>query len=114
MVEELINKVFAARTAAHIAHWKTKSYAQHEALGEFYDDVIDALDKYIEAHQGGFGLVGKVDGEAKDITQMIRDEMLWINENRAKIARGVPALENILDEISSLHMKALYKLENLR
>ncbi len=114
MVEELINKIFAARTAAHIAHWKTKSYSQHQALGQFYDEVIDSLDKYVEAHQGAFGIVGKLDGEEKDIMQVIRDDILWINENRAKIARDVPALENILDEIAGLHMQTLYKLENLR
>jgi hypothetical protein len=26
----------------------------------------------------------------------------------------VPALENIIDELTALHMKTLYKLENLR
>lgn len=114
MVEQLINKLFAARTAAHIAHWKTKSYSQHQALGHFYDEVIDAVDKYVEAHQGAFGIVGKVEGEQPDIMQVIRDDILWINENRAAIARDIPALENILDEISALHMQTLYKLENLR
>ena len=114
MVEELIEKIFAIRNAAHIAHWKTKSYSEHQALGEFYDGVIDSIDKYIEAHQGAFGIVGKVEGEEKDVKQMIRDDILWINENRSKIARDVPALENILDELNGLHMKTLYKLENLR
>ena len=114
MVEQLIDKVFAIRNAAHIAHWKTKSYSEHQALGEFYDEVIESIDKYIEAHQGAFGIVGKVAGEEKDLKQMIRDDIVWINENRSKVARDVPALENILDELNSLHMKTLYKLENLR
>lgn len=35
MLEELIMRVFAARNAAHLEHWRTKSYAQHVALGSF-------------------------------------------------------------------------------
>jgi hypothetical protein len=45
---------------------------------------------------------------------MIHDDIIWLNENRARLAKGVPALENILDELTALHMKTLYKLENLR
>ena len=114
MVEELINKMFASRTAAHVQHWKTDSYSQHKALGHFYEDMIGLLDKYVEAHQGAFGLVGDVEGEDADVAKIIHDDIIWLNQNRAKIAKGVPALENILDEITALHMKTLYKLENLR
>lgn len=114
MVEELINRLFAARDAAHAAHWKTKSYAQHKALGKYYDEVIEALDDYVEAHQGTFGIVGELDADVPNIIKTVRDEILWMNENREKIAKGVPALENLLDSLTDLHMKTLYKLENLR
>jgi hypothetical protein len=114
MVEELIDKMFAARNAAHIEHWKTKNGEVHRALGEYYDKVIDIIDKYVEAHQGTFGIVGEVKGEMADVPQEIHDLIIWLNENRSKIAREVPALENILDELTGMHMTTLYKLENLR
>ena len=38
----------------------------------------------------------------------------WLVENRAEIAKDVPALENLIDDLTALHMKTLYKLENLR
>lgn len=114
MIEKLIDKMFASRNAAHIEHWKTDSYSKHQALGDFYDGVIDMLDKYVEAHQGTFGIIGKVAGEEKDVAEIIHDDIIWLNENREKIAKGVPALENIIDELTGLHMKTLYKLENLR
>ena len=44
MIEELVEKVFAARNEAHIAHWATKSFAKHMALNEFYDNIIDLID----------------------------------------------------------------------
>jgi|TARA_R110000822_G_scaffold100989_1_gene226972 uncharacterized protein Yka (UPF0111/DUF47 family) len=114
MIEELIERLFHARNAAHIAHWKTKSYAEHKALGHYYEDVIAQLDNLIEAYQGTFGIIGKVDEQEKDISKIIHDDIIWLNENRNKVAKGVSALENIVDELTATHMKTLYKLENLR
>jgi len=118
MVEQLIGKMFMSRNAAHLEHWKTKSYSQHKALGHYYSDVDDALDKFIEAYQGTFGLVGDVKIEEidkeKDCAKLIHDNIIWLNENRSKIAKGIAALENILDELTGMHMTTLYKLENLR
>lgn len=114
MIEKLIEMMFRARNAAHIQHWKTGSYSEHKALGHYYDDVVDGLDKFVEAYQGAFGLIGGVEGETRDIIKMINDDLVWLNENRAKIAKGVPALENILDDLTALHMTTLYKLENLK
>lgn len=114
MIEKLIERVFRARNAAHIAHWKTKSYSEHKALGHYYEDVIEQLDGLIEAYQGTFGIIGTVDGQEKNAAKMIHDDIIWLNENRSKIAKSVPALENIVDELTGLHMTTLYKLENLR
>jgi hypothetical protein len=114
MVEKLIEKMFAARNAAHIQHWKTNSYSQHQALGEYYDEVIDGLDKFVEAYQGTFGIIENTPGGEKDVAKMINDDIIWLNKNRSEICKGVPALENIVDELTGLHMKTLYKLENLR
>jgi hypothetical protein len=114
MIEDLIEKMFASRNAAHIAHWKTDSYSKHKALGKYYDSVVDILDKYVEAHQGTFGIVKEVEGEVADVSKLIHDDIIWLNENRSKITKGVPALENIIDELTGMHMTTLYKLENLR
>jgi uncharacterized protein Yka (UPF0111/DUF47 family) len=114
MIEELIERLFHARNAAHIAHWKTKSYAEHKALGHYYEDVIEQLDDLIEAYQGTFGIIDGLDEQEKNISKMINDDIIWLNENRSKVAKGVSAIENIVDELTATHMKTLYKLENLR
>ena len=114
MIEKLIERLFHARNAAHIAHWKTKSYAEHKALGHYYENVIEQLDSLIEAYQGTFGIIGAVEGQEKSISTTIHDDIIWLNENRNKLGKGVPALENIVDELTATHMKTLYKLENLR
>lgn len=111
MIDKLITRVFEDRNAAHLAHWKTKSFAQHSALGDFYDDIIGSIDKLVECHQGLFGIV-KTEGEA-DVLSRLKDEALWITQNRAKISRNIPALENLVDELSMNYLRAIYKLENL-
>ena len=117
MIEELIARVFKTRNQAHLSHWKTKSYAEHKALGSFYEDVIDTLDSLVEACQGSKGIIGHVDvsckDESVDIIKAITDDANWISKNRARISHNVPALENIVDELVGLHLKTLYKLKNL-
>lgn len=116
MIEELIAKVFCARNETHLAHWRTKSFAQHMALGDFYDGVIDLLDTLVEAYQGNFGIIGKVKYETEeydDCVKCLTEQVTWIANHRSQIAQEVDALENIVDEITGLYLKTLYKLENL-
>lgn len=54
---EFIARAFAVRTAAHLAHLQSRSYAEHVALGGFYDPLVDLVDSYAEAYQGLFGLI---------------------------------------------------------
>ena len=118
MIEELITKIFAARNAAHLAHWKETSGYRHETLAEFYDHLLDAVDKLVEAYQGAFELVDVEElpklGKVKDIVVQLEDDMLWIGKNRAKITQSLPALDNILQELEGVYLKALYKLRNLK
>ena len=114
MIKDLITKSFKTRNTAHANHWTTDSYAQHKALGHFYEDLIGALDKYVEAYQGTFGQLERVPDQVDDIIKTLREEMIWLNNNRSNLSKNIPALENILDEMVALYMKTLYKLESLR
>lgn len=117
MIEDLISRVFKTRNQAHLSHWKTKSFAEHKALGSFYDDLIDKLDSLVETCQGSRSIIGHVDlsckDESVDIIKCLSDDANFISKNRAKIAHGVPAIENILDEMVALYLKTIYKLKNL-
>lgn len=116
-MEELIELVFASRNAAHLEHWKTKSYAAHQALGSFYGDVIDKLDAIVEARQGIGSLVkiGTLPEQkpCKDIIECLSDALVWIADNRKSITGSVPALDNLLQDLESVYMSTLYKLRNL-
>ena len=117
MIEELVSHVFAIRNAAHLAHWNTKSFAEHTALGEFYDGLIDKIDGIVEAYQGWFGLIGDVPTKTitKDnITEKIGDEAMWISQNRSAIAKNTTMVENLIDDLLDLYSTTHYKLVNLK
>ncbi len=113
---ELIARCFAARTASHLAHLTTRSYAAHVALQGFYEGIIDPVDAFAECYQGvygvfsGFPSVSVPKGELLPIKEL-RD---WLASNREKAGRGQPELENLLDEITTVCDRAIYKLVNLK
>ena len=117
MIEELVCRVFAIRNATHIAHWASKSYSEHKALGKFYDGVIEKIDAIVEAYQGYYGLIGDVRMAIVtkgDITAKIREELTWINAHRSKIAKGNTMMENLIDDLMQLYSTTHYKLVNLK
>lgn len=119
MIEELIYRVFETRNEAHIAHWTTSSFAEHKALEDFYDSVLDPLDELVENYQAAFGIIGPVEceedeeGEEPGVLDCLKDDAKWIQKNRNKITKEIPALQNILDTIVSVYLRTIYKLENL-
>lgn len=117
MIEELVCRVFTARNAAHIAHWKADTLSMHEALGDFYGSVIDKVDGLVEAYQGYFGLVGNIPA-VKDtkgeLVAVLSADAAWVSKNRSQIAKNVPALENIVDDLVGLYLTTIYKLRFLK
>lgn len=117
MIDDLVSKVFASRDAAHREHWRTTSYAQHMALDAFYNDVIDAVDELVECYQGQFGLIEPfgvtLPAKPIEIVTQLRDDVDWMQAVREDITKGDPVLANLLDAVTAVYLKALYKLEHL-
>ena len=119
MLEQLVARVFYARNVAQFEHWRASgigSYARHQALGSFYDDVIDALDKLVEAYQGAFELVGTIPApktKAEEIQLILMEDADWIEKNHEKVCKGNRAVGNLLDNVTEVYLSTLYKLRNL-
>lgn len=116
MIEELAARVFAARDAAHRAHWRTGSYSAHQALGAFYDDVIERIDELVEVYQGLFGLVGVFNVSSEPPPVMLAyltDEAAWIAAHRGAIAQGATVIENQIDDLLAVYQRTIYKLRFL-
>lgn len=120
MIEQLIARVFYTRNVAHWSHWRASgvgSYAEHYALGQFYDAIIGDLDAIVEAYQGAFGLVGTIPAsEVKGgtILSVLEDDSAWLDKNCDTICRGNRAIANLLDGLGARYLSAIYKLKNLK
>jgi len=113
--EEFFGKLFAIRDAIHLAHLSTKSYAQHVALGSFYDSLLEFTDGLIESYQGKYGIVKisitPINGEA---LPLIKDLASLTDGGLAYSAFTETWIQNELDSISMLAYQTIYKLENLK
>jgi hypothetical protein len=113
---EMICRLFQARTAAHMAHLQTRSYAQHKALDDFYNEIVGLADAFAETYQGIFGLIDEYPpcplptGPAVAWIEQLRN---WLKKNREACCQGETALENIQDEIQALCASTVYKLRFL-
>lgn len=120
MIEELISRVFYARNVAHFEHWRATgagSYARHQALGSFYDDVIDAIDDLVEAYQGAFEIVGNIPAPkpvSGGVLELLEADAAWVEENHEGICRGNRAVANLIDSLTGVYLSTIYKLRNLK
>lgn len=115
---ELVMRCFHARTSAHVLHLKTRSYAAHKALNDFYDGIVPLVDSFAEAYQGDYGLIEDYPTRYvayEDALKMLDDISTWIGANRDRICDADDTyLQNIVDEIVALIRSTQYKLRFLK
>ncbi len=112
---EMVAMVLLARDIAHRAHWRTTSYAEHMALGAFYESVIPLIDQFVEQYQGAMSRrldVPLADNEFEgEVDEILEQHRAWIEDNREAICpRNETALHNVIDEIVGLYQKTNYLL----
>ena len=110
----IIAILFLSREQAHREHLKTKSYAAHVALGDFYTGIVDIADDFAETYQGLYGVlpdipylpasVGGIDVVLESHLATIENERQSLSENQDK------PLQNIIDNACGLYASTLYKL----
>ena len=115
---EFVGMLFLARDVAHSVHLNTRSYAKHVALNSFYDEIVELADKFAEAYQGKYGLIGPISLQSAkktgNILEFLEDQLAEIHADRYKVVdKECTALHNIIDEIEGLYMSTLYKLRFL-
>jgi hypothetical protein len=118
-MEQILAILFLSRDLAHRAHLRTTSYAQHKALGSFYDDIVDLADSLAEAYQGRNGLMKEIplleDDEEGNIADVLQSYMDIIEDTRYKaVPKEDSPIQNKIDEVVGLYLTTLYKLRNLK
>lgn len=119
-IGQFLGIMFLSRDMAHRAHWKTKSYANHIALGEFYDEIVDRADAIAEAYQGRYHVIQDVpilgdDGEKDDIIEVLQAHMDDLEKLRYMCCdKEDTPLQNLIDSAIETYLTTLYKLRNLK
>ena len=115
---DFVGTLFLARDVAHSVHLNTRSFSKHSALNTFYDEIIDLADKFAEAYQGRYGLIGPISlmsaKKTGNVTEFLESSLADVEELRYKVCEKTEtALQNIIDEIVGLYLSTLYKLKFL-
>ena len=115
---DFIGTLFLARDVAHSTHLNTRSFSKHSALNTFYDEVIDLADKFAEAYQGKYGLIGPISlmsaKKTNNIVEFLEGQVDELDAMRYKVVdKECTPLQNIIDEIFGLYYATLYKLKFL-
>ena len=115
---DFVGMLFLARDVTHSAHLNTRSYAKHVALNVFYDGVIDLADKFAEAYQGKYGLIGPISlmsaKKTNNVVEFLEGQLEDLEQMRYKVVdKECTPLQNIIDEIFGLYYTTMYKLKFL-
>lgn len=120
MIGRLIAILFLSRDLAHRMHLKTTSYAQHMALGSFYDDIVGIADSLAEAYQGRHGIIDDIpllkdDSNSDDPASVLQKHLDAVEKIRyTAVEKTDTAIQNIIDEAVAEYLSTLYKLKNLK
>lgn len=111
-----VSVLFHSATVTHFMHLQTKSFAQHMALGEYYDAIVELADKWAEAYQGCYDLITNYPKEFHLATEPVK-YLTQIKDFVDDIRKDLPEesqLQNIVDEIADQIDSTLYKLRFLK
>ena len=112
-VAQFVAVLFHAGTITHFMHLQTKSYAQHKALGHFYEDIVELADKYAEAYQGCYEIIEKYPTDfhmATDPKAYLQKLKAYV-EAAAKTLPDEPNLQNTHADILDLIDSTLYMIK---
>lgn len=115
-----ITKFLHIHNQAKIYHWQTKSYAEHQAMGGFYDKFGEQIDEFVEAYFGRNGVrratktfdLELKNYEGKASTELMNDGIQFVTTELESVIEGDTDLQNIRDEMLALmnHTKYLLTL----
>lgn len=120
---EFFGKLFQIRDQIHMRHLKPSnpgglgSFAEHKALNDFYDEILDLTDSLIESYQGKYGLLNitvLTSNSNIDPIQTITDLCKLTDGGSVYQILKDTWLQNQCDEISQLGYQTLYKLRYLK
>jgi hypothetical protein len=116
---EMVCNILHSRNQAHVFHLQTQSFAEHKALNDYYDGVVDLFDGIVESYQGKYGIIKnfktfKINQyKNKNKTISYFESLLDIIENNRDSVDD-SYLQNQIDTVQELINSTIYKLKYLK
>ena len=114
-VASFVTVLLHSGTVTHLMHWSTDSYAKHQALGEYYQSIIDKVDEYAEAYMGKYDQLKEFPSDfhtSDDPVEYLESMKDFVEKSREHLPQDTE-LMNLVDEIADLINSTLYKLRFL-
>ena len=120
--EQLAALCKLAAELAHREHWRVTgpgSDARHRALEEFYSDLTDLTDEFVETYSGDYDVtldVPLAENEfGEDIVKVLEQIKAWINSHRDELDEPDDRpLQALIDDIVNRFSRTLFKLKRLQ
>jgi hypothetical protein len=107
---------------AHVYHLQVKgqegSHADHTALGDYYENVVEVIDELIEVYMGqydvieGYDVIDTSPSREIDPIEYFNGIGSYIKSERYKvISEDDTHIHSIIDEVSVMVYRLLYKLK---
>jgi len=116
---KMVCNILHSRNQAHVFHLQTQSFAEHRALNNYYDGVVDLFDGIIESYQGKYGIIKnfktfKIEQykNCKKTISYFEKLLDIIDENRESIEDTY--IQNQIDTVQELINSTIYKLKFLK
>jgi DNA-binding ferritin-like protein len=110
---EFLLVLLHSATNTHILHWQTKSYAEHVALGKYYEEIVDLIDQLAEAMMGKFDTTPEFPemyiAPAATGKEQLEELKEYVEEARKDLPQD-SEIQNIIDEVAQLIDSTLYLL----
>ena len=116
---DMICNILHSRNQAHVFHLQTQSFAEHKALNDYYNGVVDLFDGIVESYQGKYGIIKnfktfKIEQYKNNKKTISYFERLLdiIDENRDSVEDSY--IQNQIDTVQELVNSTVYKLKFLK
>jgi len=107
--QKFMGLLFQSRDTMHLAHLNTTSFAEHKALGIYYDTILDLTDSFIEKYFGRNKRLQIVIPESK-VEEAFAHMKMMQHTLEAEMPNYPDDLQNIMQEMLGLVNNTLYLL----
>jgi hypothetical protein len=114
-VAEFISVLRNSSPQVHIFHNQTRVYSEHQALGMYYDDVLDLIDRITETYTALYGKIEDYKSapyrnyvSKDDTVTYFKNLYSYVQKNRSIFQESF--IQNIIDELSELLTQTLFRL----